>query len=404
MSSLSPQGTGWSALHFSAESGDWDTTRGLLEAGASPHLIDKVCGVADIIFLHLLSVSITVVSLPPLLLYLYLHYCCISTSITVVSLPPLLSYLYLHYCCISTSITVVSLPPLLLYLSLHYCCISLSITVVSLPPLLSYLYLHYCRISTSITVVSLSPLLSYLYLHYCCISTSITVVSLPPLLSYLYLHYCRISTSITVVSLPPLLLYFYLHYCCISTSITVVSLPPLLLYLYLHYWCISLSITVVPLSPLPVKNGLTAMDIAEVKAEEGGEGRPHRYGEERPDYNYEGVTSLLRKYCTEEPTTTPSHHVSITISLITKLWQYSSHSTGQLHCTSGHSPHSTGHTRYHPDTLYSSEKRKKKHISGVCWPTYPHIPLWFMSQTLYFSLSLSVVVRLWGTWWTSLDR
>ena len=61
---ISLQGTGWSALHFSAERGDWDTTRGLLEAGASPHLKDKVCGVAVIIFLHLLSVS--------------LHYCCIS--------------------------------------------------------------------------------------------------------------------------------------------------------------------------------------------------------------------------------------------------------------------------------------------------------------------------------------
>ena len=142
---ISLQGTGWSALHFSTERGDWDTTRGLLEAGASPHLKDKVCGVADIIFLHLLSVS--------------------------------------------------------------------------------------------------------------------------------------------------------LHYCCISTSITVVSL-----------------------SPLPVKNGLTAIEIAEVKAEEGEEGRPyHKYEEERPEYNYEGVISLLRKYCTEEPTTTPSHHVSIRMSLITKL-------------------------------------------------------------------------------------
>ena len=61
------------------------------------------------------------------------------------------------------------------------------------------------------------------------------------------------------------------------------------------------------------------MEIAEVRAEEGEEGRPHRYGKETPDYNYEGVISLLRKYCTEEPTTAPSHHVSNTISLITKL-------------------------------------------------------------------------------------
>ena len=41
---LSPQITGWSALHFSAERGDWDTTQALLQAGASPHLKDKVCG------------------------------------------------------------------------------------------------------------------------------------------------------------------------------------------------------------------------------------------------------------------------------------------------------------------------------------------------------------------------
>ena len=41
---LSPQNTGWSALHFSAERGDWDTTQALLQAGASPHLKDKVCG------------------------------------------------------------------------------------------------------------------------------------------------------------------------------------------------------------------------------------------------------------------------------------------------------------------------------------------------------------------------
>ena len=76
------------------------------------------------------------------------------------------------------------------------------------------------------------------------------------------------------------------------------------------------SITVVSLSPLPVKNGLTAMEIAEVKAEEGEERRPYnKYEGKRPEYDYEGVISLLRKYCTEEPTTTPSHHVS----MITKL-------------------------------------------------------------------------------------
>ncbi|CAI7997437.1 Putative ankyrin repeat protein MM_0045 [Geodia barretti] len=60
------------------------------------------------------------------------------------------------------------------------------------------------------------------------------------------------------------------------------------------------------------KNGLTAMEIAEVKAEEGEEGRPYdEYREERPQYNYEGVISLLREHCQEEPTATTSHHVSI---------------------------------------------------------------------------------------------
>ena len=52
-------------------------------------------------------------------------------------------------------------------------------------------------------------------------------------------------------------------------------------------------------------------------------------------------------------------------------WQCSSHSTGQLYCWSGHSSHSTGHHRYHPDHL-SSEKRKKKHISGLCTCVPPH--------------------------------
>ena len=50
---------------------------------------------------------------------------------------------------------------------------------------------------------------------------------------------------------------------------------------------------------------------------------------------------------------------------------HSSHSTGQLYCCSGHSSHSTGHHRYHPDHL-SSEKRKKKHISGLCTCVPPH--------------------------------
>ena len=56
------------------------------------------------------------------------------------------------------------------------------------------------------------------------------------------------------------------------------------------------------------------MEIAEVKAEEGEEGRPYnKHREERPQYNYEGVISLLREHCKEEPTATISHHVSITL-------------------------------------------------------------------------------------------
>ena len=56
------------------------------------------------------------------------------------------------------------------------------------------------------------------------------------------------------------------------------------------------------------------MEIAEVKAGEGEEGRPYdEYREERPQYNYEGVISLLREHCQEEPTATTSHHVSITL-------------------------------------------------------------------------------------------
>ena len=56
------------------------------------------------------------------------------------------------------------------------------------------------------------------------------------------------------------------------------------------------------------------MEIAEVKAEEGEEGRPYdEYREERPQYNYEGVISLLREHCKEEPTATTGHHVSVTL-------------------------------------------------------------------------------------------
>ena len=66
------------------------------------------------------------------------------------------------------------------------------------------------------------------------------------------------------------------------------------------------------LSPLHVQNGLTAMEIAEVKAKEGEEGRPYNENiEERPQYNYEGVISLLRKHCKEQSTVITSHHVSI---------------------------------------------------------------------------------------------
>ena len=67
------------------------------------------------------------------------------------------------------------------------------------------------------------------------------------------------------------------------------------------------------LSPFPVKNGLTALEIAEVMAEEGEKGRPHRLGEEKPDYKYEGVISLLREHSKEEPSVIPSHHVSINL-------------------------------------------------------------------------------------------
>ena len=72
------------------------------------------------------------------------------------------------------------------------------------------------------------------------------------------------------------------------------------------------------LSPFPVKNELTALEIAEVKAEEGEEGiqaveekRGH-YREKRPDYNYEGVISLLREHSKGEPSAKPSH-VSINV-------------------------------------------------------------------------------------------
>ena len=66
------------------------------------------------------------------------------------------------------------------------------------------------------------------------------------------------------------------------------------------------------LSPSPVKNGLTALEIAEVKAEEGEENRYRHYWEGRPDYNYEGVISLLREYGKGEPSAKPSH-VSINL-------------------------------------------------------------------------------------------
>ena len=72
------------------------------------------------------------------------------------------------------------------------------------------------------------------------------------------------------------------------------------------------------LSLFPVKNGLTALEIAEVKAEEGEKGiqaveEKHEPWEERPDYNYEGVISLLREHSKEEPYVIPSHHVSINL-------------------------------------------------------------------------------------------
>ena len=50
-----------------------------------------------------------------------------------------------------------------------------------------------------------------------------------------------------------------------------------------------------------------------MKAEEGERGRPHRPGEERPDYNYEGVISLLREHTKVEPSAIPSHNVSINL-------------------------------------------------------------------------------------------
>ena len=133
---LSPQNTGWSALHFSAERGDWDTTQALLQAGASPHLKDKVCGSS--------------------------------------------------------------------------------------------------------------------------------------------------SNSNYLPSSPE-------------------SLHPLLF----------------DLSPFPVKNGLTALEIAEVMAEEGEEGRPRpgRFSGKRQDYNYEGVISLLRKH-SREPSAIHSHNVSINLGIM----------------------------------------------------------------------------------------
>ena len=74
------------------------------------------------------------------------------------------------------------------------------------------------------------------------------------------------------------------------------------------------------LSPFPVKNGLTALEIAEVEAEEGEEGiqvkEKERKGRGRkPDYNYEGVISLLKEHSKEEPSAIPSHHVSINLGI-----------------------------------------------------------------------------------------
>ena len=71
------------------------------------------------------------------------------------------------------------------------------------------------------------------------------------------------------------------------------------------------------LSPFPLKNGLTALEIAEVKAEEGEEGiqakeKKREEWEKRPDYNYEGVISLLREHSKEKPSAKPSH-VSINL-------------------------------------------------------------------------------------------
>ena len=72
------------------------------------------------------------------------------------------------------------------------------------------------------------------------------------------------------------------------------------------------------LSPFPVKNGLTALEIADVKAEEGEEGiqaveEKRKWRDERPDYNYEGVFSLLREHSKEKPSVIPSHYVSISL-------------------------------------------------------------------------------------------
>ena len=72
------------------------------------------------------------------------------------------------------------------------------------------------------------------------------------------------------------------------------------------------------LSPFPVKNGLTALEIAEVKAEEGEEGIQAKeekctVWERRPDYNYESVISLLREHSKEESSAIPAHHVSISL-------------------------------------------------------------------------------------------
>ena len=53
----SPQKTGWSALHFSADEGDSATAEMLLKAGANAQLKDKVCHPTTTYFHFLLIFS-----------------------------------------------------------------------------------------------------------------------------------------------------------------------------------------------------------------------------------------------------------------------------------------------------------------------------------------------------------